>query len=221
GTDGLESFSSIFAQRPVASSSYNSAQLRLERRSADLEFLASYTYSKSLDNASGFAVLLNPFCFKCDRSLSSFDARHRFVLSYTYALPWARKMSSAIGKKLLDGWELGGIYTYQSGIPIHFTDSGSDNSLTGGFDFETADRPDVVGPIRILNPHHSGLYYFDPSSFAVEQLGKIGNIARNYFAGPPINNWDFTLIKHLSFTERYQWEFRAEFFNFLNHTQFL
>ena len=87
GTDGLESFSSIFAQRPVASSSYNSAQLRLERRSADLEFLASYTYSKSLDNASGFAVLLNPFCFKCDRSLSSFDARHRFVLSYTYALP--------------------------------------------------------------------------------------------------------------------------------------
>jgi hypothetical protein len=65
------------------------------------------------------------------------------------------------------------------------------------------------------------MYYFDPSSFAVEPLGQIGNVSRNYFAGPPLNNWDFTLIKHLNLTERYQWEFRAEFFNFLNHTQFL
>jgi hypothetical protein len=236
--NGAEAFSSIFAIQSVAASSYNSAQVHLERRASDLQFLASYTFSKSLDNASGFQNLLNPFCFKCDRGLSGFDARHRFVFSYTYQLPLKRFASGAIGKKLLDGWEIGGIYTYQTGVPVHLTDSSSDNSLTGSYDFEPADRPDIVGPIQTQDPHKSGCaygtgpgtsspctavpnqFFVNPNVFVTEPLGQFGNARHNMFAGPPINNWDFTVIKRVAFKERYSFEFRSEFFNLLNHTQF-
>jgi hypothetical protein len=218
--NGAEDFSSIFAIQPVASSSYNSAQIHLERKASDLQFLASYTFSKSLDNSSGFQNLLNPFCFKCDRGLSAFDARQRFVFSYTYELPLKRFVSGGVGKKLLDGWDIAGIYTYQTGVPVHLMDSSSDNSLTGSYDFEPADRPDVVGPIQILDPHKSGLFFFNPNAFTTEPLGQFGNARHNMFAGPPVNNWDFIVIKRVVLKERYNFEFRSEFFNLLNHTQF-
>jgi len=236
--NGAEDFSSIFAIQSVAASSYNSAQIHLERRASDLQFLASYTFSKSLDNASGFQNLLNPFCFKCDRNLSAFDARHRFVFSYTYELPLKRLVSGGVGRKFLDGWEIGGIYTYQSGVPVHLTDSSSDNSLTGSYDFEPADRPDIVGPIQTQDPHKTGCaygtgtgtsttcqpvpnqFFVNPNVFVTEPLGQFGKAKHNMFAGPPIDNWDFTVIKRVTFKERYSFEFRSEFFNLLNHTQF-
>lgn len=226
----LEAFSSIFTQRNFASSNYHSLQLRLEQRAKDMQFLASYTLAKSIDNSSGFENLLNPFCFRCDRNRSAFDARHRFVLSYTYDLPVQRLFHpTGIKQKFLDGWEIGGIITYQSGIPVHLVDFGSDNSLTGGFDFEPADRPDIVGPIRTQDPHKSGTalsgvtvpnQFFDPHAFAVEKLGTIGNASHNIFDGPPIYNWDFTAIKRTQFGERFTLEFRSEFFNVFNHSQF-
>ncbi len=236
---GLEAFSSMFTIDSIASSSYNSGQFRLERQASDFQFLASYTYSKSLDNSSGFQNLLNPFCFKCDRNLSAFDARHRFVFSYTYELPLKRFVSGGgVRQKLLDGWEIGGIYSYQTGVPVHLTDSASDNSLTGGFDFEPADRPDVVGPIQTQDPHKSGCafgtgagtgtpcssvpnqFLVNANVFTTEPLGQFGNARHNMFAGPPVNNWDFTVIKRIKFQEHYSFEFRTEFFNLLNHTQF-
>ena len=124
----------------------------------------------------------------------------------------------------MDGWEVGGITTFQSGIPVRLMDTGSDNSLVGGYAYESADRPDVVGPIRIQDPRKGGAagpnQFFDPSSFATEPLGKIGNASHNLFSGPGLNNWDFTLIKRVDFKERYQLEFRSEFFNLFNHAQF-
>lgn len=229
-------FGSIFTQVPIAASSYNSLQIRMDRRSKDLQYQLSYTWSKSIDNASGFENELNPFCFRCDRTLSGFDARHRFVFSSIYELPFGRMFgASDVTKKLIDGWEIGGIYTFQSGVPVRLTDSVSDNSLTGGFSFETADRPDIVGPIARFDPHHQGCQagtsgsncvavpnqFFDPNAFAFEQLGTIGNAKHNMFAGPRINNLDASIIKRTQIRESLSAEFRAEFFNFLNHTQFL
>jgi hypothetical protein len=236
---GLEAFSSMFTIDSIASSSYNSAQIHLERRASDFQFLASYTFSKSLDNSSGFQNLLNPFCFKCDRNLSAFDARHRFVFSYTYELPLKRFVSGGgIRQKLVDGWEIGGIYSYQTGVPVHLTDTSSDYSLTGGYDFEPADRPEIVGPIQTQDPHKSGCtygtgpgtsspcapvanqFFVNSNVFQTEPLGQFGNARHNMFGGPPVNNWDFTIIKRTAFKERYSFEFRSEFFNLLNHTQF-
>ena len=218
---GLEAFSSMFTIDSIASSSYHSGQFRLERRASDFQFLVSYTFSKTLDNSSGFQNLLNPFCFKCDRNLSAFDARHRFVFSYTYELPMKHLVpGGGVRQKLLDDWEIGGIYTYQTGVPVHLTDTASDYSLTGGFDFEPVDRPDIVGPIQTYDPHRST--FFNTSSFVQEpcRARPIGNARHNMFAGPPVNNWDFTVIKRIKFQEHYSFEFRTEFFNLLNHTQF-
>ena len=222
GANGLEAFGNIFTINSIASSSYNSGQFRLERRGKSLQFLASYTWSQSRDNASGFENLLNPFCFKCDRELSGFDIRNRFVFSYTYDLPFDRLASSGGWKrKLLSGWQIGGITTFQSGVPVRLTDLGSDNSLTGGFDFEPVDRPSLIGKIRTMNPRNPANLYFDPSAFTLEPLGQIGNIPHDLFAGPGVNNWDFSLLKRTSIKENYTWEFRAEFFNIFNHAQFL
>lgn len=227
----IEAFSSLFFLHSIANSNYHSLQLRLERRASDLQFLASYTLSKSIDNASGFENLLNPFCYRCDRTLSGFDVRHRFVFSGTYRLPLQRLVSpSGIKGKFLGGWEVGGIVTFQSGVPVHVTDTASDNSLTGGFDFEPADRPDLVGPIRTQDPRHGGIafsgavvpnQFFGPNAFAVEKLGTIGNASHSLFRGPGINNVDFTIIKQTKLSERYTLEFRSEFFNMFNHAQFL
>ena len=203
-----------------------------------MQFLASYTFSKSMDNASGFQDLLNPDCFRCDTGLSSFDSRHHFIFSYTYELPLKRLAPSpGLVQKLIDGWEIGGIYTYQSGNPVYLTDTGDDNSLQGSFDgFVPPDRPDIVGPLHKLNAHNTLCApgtggpgedpcqfinpFFDVAGFAPNALGTVGNARHNYFAGPPLNNFDFTAIKRTSFGERYNLEFRTEIFNILNHTQF-
>jgi len=221
GANGLEAFGNIFTIPSVASSSYNSGQFRLERRGERIQFLASYTWSQSRDNASGFENLLNPFCFKCDRELSGFDVRNRFVFSSTYGLPFDRFASSGGKKNLLSGWQVGGITTFQSGVPVRLTDLASDNSLTGGFDFEPVDRPSLIGKVRIMNPRNPSHLYFDPGAFTHEPLGQIGNIPHDLFAGPGVNNWDFSLLKRTTIKERFIWEFRAEFFNIFNHAQFL
>src|SRR5581483_8668368 len=130
GDAGLEAYTDAIAINSIANSSYNSGQFRLERRGKGLQFLASYTFSKAMDNASGFQDLLNPYCFKCDTGLSAFDARHHFIFSYTFELPLKRFASTAgLLQKLIDGWEIGGIYSYQSGTPVYLTDTGDDNYL--------------------------------------------------------------------------------------------
>lgn len=238
GDAGLEAYTDAIAINSIANSSYNSGQFRLERRGKGLQFLASYTFSKAMDNASGFQDLLNPYCFKCDTGLSAFDARHHFIFSYTFELPLKRFAPTAgLLQKLIDGWEIGGIYSYQSGTPVYLTDTGDDNSLQGSFDgFVPPDRPDIVGPLRKLNPHKTVCApgtgapgesscqlinpFFDISAFAPNALGTVGNARHSFFAGPPVNNWDFTAIKRTSFGERYGLEFRSEIFNLFNHTQF-
>jgi hypothetical protein len=238
GSSGLEAFSDVITIDSVAQSSYNSGQLRLERRGKSLQFLASYTFSKTIDNASGFENLLNPTCFACDIGLSAFDARHHFIFSSTYELPFGNLTKNSFWKKVVGNWEVGGIYTYQSGVPVHLTDTGSDNSLQGSFDgFEPPDRPVLVKPLKTQNPRENGCafqtgpgtgspcsvipnQFFNPNSFAFEPLGQIGSTPHNFFPGSPVNNLDFTAIKRVAFTERYRFEFRTEVFNLLNHAQF-
>ena len=127
----IEAVSNVFAQHTISNSNYHSLQTRIERRSTSLQFLASYTFSKSIDNASGSQNLLNPFCFRCDRTLSGFDVRHRFVFSYTYRLPLKpSSRSGAIGKCSWTAGKSEGSPHFQSGIPVRLMDTGSDNSLS-------------------------------------------------------------------------------------------
>ena len=237
--DGIPVFSSIFAQDTIANSAYNSLQASLDKRFAHgLQFTAAYTFSKSFDQSSSFEGILNPIDPRISRSLSAFDARHRLVLSYYWELP-LRKYSGAAGK-LLNGWALSGITTFQTGFPIQIT-SVADNELMYSFDFELPGKPAQLAPLRTLKPQSNANYYFDPNSFTENAtdnsappctagavfgcydpslLGTLGTAKRTICCGPHISESDFAILKTIPISEAMHVDFRAEFFNIFNHTQF-
>jgi hypothetical protein len=216
--DGIPVFGSIFGQMPVANSSYNSFQTLVNQRlSHGLQFLISYTWSRSIDNASSFENSVNPIDPRRSRSLSLFDARQRLVFSEYWRLPDWR--ISNWSRQLANGWALSGILTLQSGFPIRLT-STSDQELMNSFDFETPGEPNQIAPLRRLNPQTSGGYYFDPSSFVNAPLGQIGNAPRTICCGPGTANLDFAVHKIIAVREGTNLEFRTELFNVFNHTQF-
>ena len=217
--DGVPVFGSLFGNLPIAGSTYNSFQTFVSRRMAHgLQFLASYTWSKSIDNASSFENSVNPIDPRRSRSLSLFDARHRLVFSSYWQIPGPA--TALWTDHLLGGWALSSILTVQSGFPIRMT-SQSDQELMSSFDFETVGEPQQIGPFRRLKPQTSGGYYFDPMSFTDAPLGQIGNTPRTLCCGPGIANVDLGIHKTFQLKEAFKLEFRTELFNVLNHTQFM
>lgn len=225
--DGVPVFSSIFAQNTEAASNYNSLQASLEKRfSHGLQFQVAYTWSKSIDNASSFENIVKPICDRCNRSLSLFDARHRVVISYLWNLPVPQFEGAK--SKLLNGWAISGITSLQTGFPIRMQSS-NDSELENSFDFELPGKPDLIAPFHSFDPRTHGGYYFDPNSFALPvqndttstPLQLLGNSPRTICCGPGITNFDFSVQKLINVGESKHFEFRAEFFNIFNHTQFL
>jgi hypothetical protein len=228
-SDGVPVFSSIFQQNTIANSSYNSFQASVERRfSRGLQFNLAYTWSKSFDDASSFEGMLAPPTVASNRSLSLFDARQRLVISYIWDLP----IPAYQGAKgaLLNGWSVSGITTFQSGFPIRITSS-DDNELQYSASFEYPGEPNQVAPFSTLKPQTHANYWFDPAIYTNDPasinvltgqplLGTIGNAKRTVCCGPGINNWDFTVMKNNKIGERVNMQFRTDFFNLFNHTQF-
>jgi len=218
-TDGTPIFGSIFNEGSDAYSNYNSLQALFEKRfSHGLQFQASYTYSKSLDNASSFEEILNPLNFNSTYGPSLFDSRHRFVFNYVWELPIPKKEGMA--GKFVNGWEVSGIYTYQTGFPILINNC-NDQELQGStLGFECPGKPDITGPVRIQNPRINGNVFADPTVFSNSALGTIGNSARTLCCNSPINNWDFGVFKTTAINEKVRVSFRTEIFNIFNHAQF-
>ncbi len=217
-------YSSIFAQDTIAGSSYNSLQVSVEKQfSRGLQFTAAYTFSKSIDQASSFEGILNPLPGADNNALSLFDAKHRFVISYVWQLPIPKY--SGIAGKLLDGWSVSGITTYQTGFPIRIT-SASDNELMNSFDFELPGEPNQVAPFTWQRPQGNNNYYFNnqnnQSGIFTEAniFGYVGNAPRTICCGPGISETDFAAVKLIPINERIHMEFRGELFNVFNHTQF-
>jgi hypothetical protein len=218
--DGVPVFGSIFAQDTVGSSNYNSLQVLLQKQmSRGLQFQAAYTFSKSIDSASSFESIVNYIDPRKSRSLSAFDARHRFVFSPYWELP-IPKHEGFLGKAV-NGWAVSGIITFQTGFPIRIV-SGNDTELGNSFDFEPVGEPNIVAPIRFIDPRKDPNHqFFDPASFADAPLGQFGNAPRTLCCGPRISQSDISIEKKTRLSERFNTEFRAEFFNAWNHTQFL
>ena len=228
-------FASLGTEGTRANSVYNSLQVTLNKApSYGLSFFATYTWSHSIDEGSSYEDLAfsgirgnNPIA-ALDRGDSAFDARHRFVISYNYEFPTLH--SNAFVNRVVNGWRLGGITTYQTGFPITLGDSGFTSLSCDGFVYYSCwDRPQPVAPIRILDPHvlqsfkgrAPAHYYFDPTSFVPAAFGTFGNVGRNTFHGSGISNTDVIMAKQTKFTERTGLELRFELFNVFNHTQFL
>jgi hypothetical protein len=216
--DGIPVFGSLFGVLPVANSSYNSFQTLVNQRlSHGLQFLVSYSWSRSMDNASSYENSVNPIDPQRSRSLSLFDARNRLVVSESWQIPnwqianWTRHAAN--------GWALSSIFTMQSGFPIRMTSTG-DLELMNSYDFETPGEPNQVAPLRRLDPQKSGGYYFDPASFADGPMGQIGNAPRTLCCGPGTINLDLGIHKVIAVRETARLEFRTEIFDVFNHTQF-
>jgi hypothetical protein len=214
-----------------ANSIYNAAQITVERKAADVTFLAAYTFAKGLDNSSAFNDLVNFANPKLSRGLSSSDIRHNFVVSYVWAIPFERAFQNA-PKRLTQGWQMQGITRFASGFPVQLNQSQGDASLAGS---SATDMPNVVGPVVIVDPRkaYAGCpnsvdptqpgtgCYFLPSAFAVNtDPGTFGTANRRFFHGPGFNNTDFGFLKRTQIKENYAFDVRIEFFNIFNHAQF-
>ena len=227
--DGVPVFSNIFAEDTIGNSNYNSFQALVQRRfSHGLQFQLAYTWSKSFDQGSTFEGEIDPIDPRKSYALSLFDARHRFVYSYDWELP-IRKFNGGAGK-IMNGWATSGIVTIQTGFPIRITSS-DDNELYTSTFFESAGEPVQLRNFSSWDPRSHGGFAFDTSIFSNDPnainpvtgqplFGTVGNAQRTVCCGPGIVNWDMTITKDTKFGERWNTQFRAEFFNILNHTEF-
>jgi outer membrane receptor protein involved in Fe transport len=233
-------YSSVGEIASIANSSYNALEASLRKRfSHGLSFLASYTWSHSIDDVSSFNITgsasqpvagendlaQDPFDLAAERGRSMFDSHHRFVLSYQWSLPFLQHSSNWYGK-VLGNWQLNGIFTAMSGGPFTVFDS-NDVSLQGqapeitGF---SANRPNLIG-----NPNsgpRTPQEWFNVNAFQPLQpdpLGRFevfGDEGRNVVQGPGYVDWDASAFKNIRLTESKELQFRGEVFNVLNHTNF-
>jgi hypothetical protein len=222
GTPTTDNFISNPLMATVVSSSFNSLQISIKHNEKYANFLVAYTYEKSIDNGSTSFDATNPLNPRQDRALSVFDVPQDLTVSYTVQLP-LNNFTGDFCKRLTTGWQLSGITTFATGLPIQLSET-DDNSLSGTFD-DTIDIPSYNpgnGPLYInRNPRNAaGQPYFNPNYFQREPLGQVGNAMRRYFTGPGINNFDMALLKDTKITESMQLQFRAEAFNIFNHAQF-
>jgi len=204
----------------IGQSSYNSLQVNLRTTSGPLQVVVAYTYSKCMDNASGYGEQVNPINPKLSMGLCAFDVPQNLVVNYTYNLPFNH---SGGPKRLTHGWQFSGITRFSGGEPVILYEM-DDNSLLGtayaGPMPIAIDVPNYSGGGIHINDPRSGQPYFDVSEFSQETLGHLGTARRRFFHGPGINNWDAALLKDTQLTERMTLQFRAEFYNIFNHAQF-
>lgn len=231
-------FASVGLISNSANSTYEAGQMALTRRfSSGLGLLASYTYSKTLDYVSSFNIAgsaprlvagendlaQNPFDWNAEHGPSLFDARHRFVFSATYEIPFPQA-AGRFARTTLGGWQLNTIANFASGTPFTVYDSanvslqGSSPEITGFY----SSRPDLIADPN-AGPHtpdqwvsRSAFRRLDPAT----QAGQFGNEGRNVVRGPGIANVDVSLLKNFAITETARVQFRAECFNVANHANF-
>ena len=232
----------------AGNSNYNALWISGNKRlSRGLQFNASYTLSKSFDynslNSQGI-VVQNSFNLRDDYALSSFDARHRFVINWIYELPLK-------GSRLLDGWQISGITQWQTGNPINIT-SGNALALVdpvpAGSPFRQVNntaltgvgtiRPDLTGTVEIIGKPEqwfsntvcdprlasacpAGAVFTIPIALVGGQpVFHFGNLGRNTITGPGFSNTDFSLLKTTKISEQMRIQFRAEIFDIFNHANF-
>ena len=208
---------------------YNSLELSLRRRmSHGLSYNLGYTFSHGLanfgDNLTTAQLPQNSYNYAAEMSNSILDIRSRFVSNFVWDLPFGQGKRflhdpGAVSKWLGD-WQFNGIVTLQTGTPYSVT--ASNDGLLGGNHSVYADC--IGDPFSGATTDHSSYtttgFLINPAAFAQPGPGQFGTCAPRMFHGPGLQMWDLSLFKQFKFTERYQLQFRAEFFNAFNHPNF-
>jgi len=206
----------------VGNSSYNGLQVKLQKSlSFGLNFLASYTWSKSLDiQSEGQSGSIETIYDRSrDWGPSDYNRTHLFVFSGIYQLPFGKGKpylanGNAFARTILGNWNVGWVATLNSGRPFSIQSGGDPANVGGG-----SQRAEVVGTPN-TGFSQSRLEWFNTAAFAVPDPYTFGNEGRNNMTGPPLKNLDFITYKDFSLTERFTLQFRGEFFNIFNHTNF-
>ena len=237
------------------SSIYHAGQFEVRRRFANnLALTAGYTWSKLIDNGSEvFAVgsvnlpqqAARPpilgFDNRLERAVSFFDRTHRAVFTYVYQLPWLREQRGFIGHAL-GGWELSGVTTFETGVPVTVANGADADGIGGNFDrpdFNPNGLPNTraipsLAVANVANPCSvttaGTLFYTDAPSGAgscvnpaeamyigiLANSGRTGNLGRNTLRTPGTQLFDLNITKRTRITENTRLEFRTEFFNLFN-----
>jgi hypothetical protein len=224
-----------FAQIPLVedatNSNYNSLQAGLQVRNLHgLTLNFGYTWSHELDymssdlggNINGQTMdnqstITNPFNRAYDYGSGDMNRTQIFTAAYVYELPFFRNSTNGFAKNVVGGWELSGITTVETGVPVTIYMSNGNSVGLGTND--TINRPDVNGAVTYPK---TAQQWFNSSAFTAPALGMFGTLGRGSLLGPGRQNWDMTLIKRfgLGFREGANLTFRADAFNVFNHTQF-
>jgi hypothetical protein len=219
-------------QAPAGSSHYNALDVNYTHRvSQGLTLLASYTFSRFIDNVGGpenwasasanFSEnIRNSYNLAAEKSVDATDTPHSFVLSYVYELPVGRGRKfgsgmSGVVNQILGGWQTSGALTLKEGFPLTIASSGNGLNYFGA-----GQHVDVVSDIHVAHP--SRTQWFNTSAFAVAGPWSLGNAPR-YFSdlrAPGYRNWDMSIQKYFPIKEQVRLQFRLDMFNTLNHTNF-
>jgi len=209
-------FGNINQVNSNGNSNYNALWVTLDRHfSHGLQFLSSYTFSKSLDynslSTGETYVLQNAYNPRGDYGPSEFDVRHRFVVSGFYQLPFK-------ANRLVGGWEVGTVVQAQTGNPLNPT-----VAINPGVSLTV--RPDVIGPIQVTGDPAGwfGTSAQFAAEFATPCVGTTchpGSLSRDAITGPGFVNTDFSVIKNTKLTEKFNLQFRGEMFDIFNHPNF-
>jgi len=217
---------------PAGGSNYNALNVNYTHRvSQGLTLLASYTFSKFIDNVGGpenwasasanFSEnIRNVYNLAAEKSVDATDTPHSFVLSYVYELPVGKGRRfgsglSGVANAVVGGWQTSGTLTLKEGFPLTITSSGNGLNYFG-----VGQHVDVVGNYHIA--HRSRTEWFNTSAFAVTGPWQLGNAPR-YFSNlraPNYENWDISIQKYFPIEERFRFQFRLDMFNTFNHTNY-
>lgn len=236
---GCSTTNSCFTQAITAANTggntgYNSLQVSVDQRMRyGLTLTLNYTWSKALDNmpfnaastsiasANSYVKPITESGFKSlDYGPSDFDHRNVVSMSYVYALPKIGANLPAVARYLVNSWDTSGLFQFRSGDPLTVISSSANNSGSG----QQRDRAVWNGG----NPYggsacSAGTHcksYLNPSNFTNNAAGAYGNVKKGAFVGPQYAGWDATMGRKFPIKGGSYMQFRAEYFNILNHTNF-
>jgi hypothetical protein len=221
----------ITAANTGGNTNYNSMQLSVEQRMKyGLNILFNYTWSKALNdlpyNAAATSIGNNnsfvypitaPNFKRLDYGPADFDHRNVTALSYVYTVPKFLNDAPGVVRYILNDWSTSGLFQYRSGDPLTVISGQSNNSGSA----QNRDRAVLTGvPYggAACSTSVNCRNYLNPASFANNAAGTYGTLVKGAFVGPHYIDWDASLARKFPFTERTSLQFRAEYFNLLNHT---
>ena len=219
-----QGFNNITGLEVQANSSYNALQVSARRNVGRLTMSLAYTWSHSIDDSSDRydGTFVNSYNLAQSRASSNFDQRQLLNVSYVYDLPFFTK--SGILHSILGGWQTSGLISFQTGTPFSVTNGAYGDNAGVGNGVGTGSYVDLVGNPFTGIPTAQvsgspGPYLFNPGAFAEPTGLTFGTAGRNILNNPSRTNWDVGLFKHFAIKENMGFQFRAEAFNVLNHTQ--